>query len=92
MQLYHFTDKSNLPSIRKYGLLSWKRLVAGRVPHVPASNGPSRSLDLRKDLEDYVRLAISDYHPLAYLAQKQGRVDELVWLLIDESVLQLGAR
>jgi hypothetical protein len=88
--LYHFTDKSNVPSIQRCGLLSWKRLVAAGVAHVPASDGPSRSLDLKKELEDYVRLAISDYHPMAYLAEKQGRVEELVWLTIDERVLRFG--
>ena len=72
------------------GLQSWKRLVERGIRHQPASSGDSRSLDLRRRLEDYVRLAISDYHPMAYLAEKQGRVEELVWLAIDDRVLRFN--
>ena len=56
--------------------------------HRPASSGDSRGLDLRKGLEDYVRLAIDDYHPMAYMAERQGRVEKLVWLTIDDRVLR----
>lgn len=88
MPLYHFTDVSNLDSIRRMGLRSWKRLVERGIRHRPASDGASRSLDLKKGLEDYVRLAIADYHPMAYMAEKQGRVEGLVWLTIDDRVLR----
>lgn len=87
MDLYHFTDASNVDSIRRMGLRSWKRLVERGIRHRPASNGTSRQLDLRAGLEDYVRLAISDYHPMAHMAELQGRVERLDWLKIDDRVL-----
>ena len=87
MRLYHFTDERNIPSIRAYGLLSWNRLVGQCISHVPGSNNLSRELDMRRNLQDYIRLCMDKDHPMAYIAQRDGRVKKLVWLEIDEAVL-----
>lgn len=89
MALYHFTDPSNIPSIRQYGLLSWYQLVQRGIQHSPASNDFSRNLDQRRNLEDYVRLCLQPSHPMADAALYYGRIRQLVWLQIDDSVLYL---
>ncbi len=86
MALYHFTDPRNIPSIKKYGLLSWRRLVDRGIIHFPASSELSRELDERKQLDDYVRLCLRPEHPMAYRAIHEDRVDGLVWLKVDRTV------
>lgn len=89
--LYHFTDSRNLASIEKYGgLYSWwqcnKRGI--KIP-VPGGNQVSRSLDRRKNLEDYVRLSFNWAQPMMHVALQDGRIDEPVILKIDPSVIYL---
>jgi hypothetical protein len=89
--LYHFTDHRNLVSIRKLGLLSWCRLSDCGIVHIPASNALSRELDIRHGLEDYVRLCLTNYHPMATAALAQGRVEHIAWLRVDPIVIRFGA-
>ncbi len=91
MKLYHFTDLRNLPSIRKRGLLSWKRLLEQGIPHYPGSSQDSRRLDARANLEDYVRLCLNKNHPMAERARYEGRIEEYAWLEIDEIVMRWRA-
>lgn len=85
--LFHFTDPRNLPSIKKYGLLSWQELVNKKIHHYPASNELSRSLDRRYNLEDYVRLSLNKKHPMFSAAIYYGRVQQLVWLKINPDII-----
>ena len=85
--LYHFTDPRNIPSIKKYGLLSWYELNKKNIYHIPASNSLSRNLDIRRNLEDYVRLSLNKNHPMFARAINEGRVKNLVWLKIDPIVM-----
>ena len=87
-KIYHFTDIENLPSIRKHGLLSWKKLKERGIPHTPASNNLSRQLDSRHNLEDYVRLCLGQYHPMAEKAVQENRIKSIAWLEIDSSVIR----
>jgi len=86
MPFYHFTDERNIDSIRQYGLMSWYQLNRNKIVYYPASNRLSRSLDVSKNLQDYVHLTLSPKHPMAIKAQFEGRVKSLVWLTIDEAV------
>ena len=86
MTLYHFTDSRNIPSIRRYGLLSWKRLVEKNINHWPASSENSRWLDSRSNLQDYIRLCKQPSHPMAHKAIQEGRIQDFVWLEIDDVV------
>lgn len=86
--VFHFTDSRNLPSIKKFGLLSWELLEHRNISHVPASNSLSREIDARKNLQGYVRLCIQPAHKMAYIAQQERRVVELVWLSIDPVILR----
>lgn len=83
---YHFTDESNLDSIRKYGgLLSWKSCNTYGVD-IPSPGGDlqSRQLDMKYDLQDYVRLSFCEDHPMAYRHKKDGK--RLVLLKIKTDV------
>lgn len=87
MPLYHFTDPRNLPSIKQFGLLSWKRVLLLDTDLWPNSSVQSRYYDLRMGLSDYVRLVRQPYHPMAYVARKEGRICNFVWLEISDDVL-----
>lgn len=70
---YHFTDESNLSSIRRYGgLFSWEYCVNHDI-HIPnaGGDGQSRDLDCRHRLQDYVRLSFCTDHPMAYVVNKR---------------------
>ncbi len=74
--LYHFTDHSNLKSIKENGgLYSW--YYCGRNNIVIPMTGNSslgRSLDLEFGLEDYVRLSFIKDHPMKHVAMNEGRI------------------
>ena len=86
MSLYHFTDTRNIPSIKKHGLHSWWRLYGKKIDFFPASNEDSRSIDQQKGLQNYVRLCKKNYHPMAFAAKIEGRIEKFVWLKIDPVV------
>lgn len=71
---YHFTDRSNLDSIRKNGgLYSWyscdnKGISISR----PGGDPESRMLDTLHNLHDYVRLSFCDDHPMAFRHKQDG--------------------
>jgi len=87
MALYHFTDSRNIESIMTHGLLSWPLLYRLDIDAVMGSSELSRNLDARRDHEDYVRLATQPDHPMLYYAKNDGRIDDYVWLEIDEAIL-----
>lgn len=86
MPLYHFTDARNLASIKRHGLLSWRKLLDRKIPHHPASNELSRTLDQKKGLDNYVRFCRKPEHPMAGQARFEGRVGNLVWLEISDAI------
>lgn len=72
--LFHFTDRRNIDSIRRHGaLFSWSYCDHHgiNIP-VPASNDLSKALDLRKGLQDFVRLSFNPSQPMMYVAQSRG--------------------
>ena len=85
--LYHFTEPQNIPSIKRYGLLSWQELLTRNIFHIPASNELSRDLDRRNNLGDYVRLSTIPVHPMFSAAIYYGRVKQLIWLKIIPDVI-----
>ena len=89
--LYHFTDRRNIPSIKRNGgLLSWNYCVQHKID-IPSPGGGnlSRQLDISRNLQDYVRLSFTTQHPMMYIAMKDGRIDNPVILKIDPSVVYL---
>ncbi len=89
--LYHFTERSNLASIRSSGgLYSWNSLVERGI-HVPKPGGNdwSHEADERLGLADYVHLCFKDEHPMEYTAKKDGRLSDTIFLRINAQVLDL---
>ena len=91
MRLYHFTDPRNIESIRRSGLLSWHQLVQQQIVHYPGSNEDSRRIDTRKCLENYVHLCLLPEHSMAELAVQHKRIENYVWLSVDDSVIRLAS-
>lgn len=72
--LYHFTDKSNIDSIKSYGgLYSWFFCDNFKIQYKPGGNSLSHDLDERKGLQDYVRLSFNKHHPMMRCAKVDGR-------------------
>ncbi len=81
--LYHFTSAENIPSIKKNkGLYSWDYLDRHGIT-IPVAGGDSlsRSLDMKYNLQDYVRLSFCQDHPMAYRLRMAG--EKIVLLMID---------
>ena len=82
---YHFTDVRNLENIKKYGgLISWSSCETHDV-EIPSAGGSdfSRRLDMRYNLQDYVRLSFCDDHPMAYRLKQEGKTLVLLKIRID---------
>jgi hypothetical protein len=87
MALYHFTDSRNVNSIMRHGLLSWPLIFKYDIDAILSSNELSRNLDSNKGLGPYVRLALKPSHKMLNRVLKDGTIQELVWLQIDDSIL-----
>lgn len=88
-KLYHFTDRSNLPSIRQNGLLSLAQLEANGVQVANySSNEVSRSIDRGNSIDGFVRLCFMNQHPMQWMAQREGRLPNPVFLEISPEVLR----
>jgi len=88
-RLYHFTDRSNIASIRRLGgLVSWQEANRRRIA-IPRPGGDelSRNLDQRRNLGNYVRLSFHPDQPMKYVAQTSGRVPNPVILQIKTDVI-----
>lgn len=88
--LYHFTDKRNIPSIKRYGgLFSWYYCTNNNI-NIPCQGGDydSRDLDRKYGLQDYVRLSFCDDHPMAYRLQKSGSDIVVLRIKIDVALLK----
>lgn len=84
---YHFTDRKNLQSIKKLGgLYSWNYLESNNLNYVNSGgNQESRSLDRRRNLQDYVRLSFSDNLPMKWHREQEGY--DIVLLKISLSII-----
>jgi hypothetical protein len=86
--LWHFTDTTNIPSIKKNGLLSLSALKASKItPSAPGGNKWSHDADERSGLDAYVHLAFSKDHPMLHAAQQDGRINAATWIKICSSIL-----
>lgn len=66
--LYHFTDASNIQSIKKWGLLSQKEIKRRAISPKYSSTSQSRQADEDMGLDDYIRLGFVKSHPMMYTA------------------------
>lgn len=83
--LYHFTERSNLKSIKKYlGLYSWHYCETKKIkiPN-PGGNNLSRELDTKKGLQNYVRLSFTKNHPMMFVDPIRSRDNVILELELD---------
>lgn len=89
--LYHFTDRRNLASIRESGgLYALAKLQEmGVEVEAPGGDDWSHNADAMKGVDAYVHLCLRGKHPMEYVARKEGRIVESVFLRIDPAVLEV---
>ena len=85
--LYHFTDRSNLQSIKQHGaLFSWHHCDTNSILiPVPGGNQLSRDLDTSKGLQDFVRVSFTRSHPMMFVQPIRSR--DNVILEIDTEII-----
>lgn len=83
-EFYHFTDISNIKSIKeKGGLFSWYHCDLNRIViPMPGGSIGSRQNDTINGKKDFVRVAFNKEHPMLYIALKDRRISKPVWLNI----------
>lgn len=88
---YHFTDRRNLPGIRKHGILSTHALKGGGMS-APAPGGNQWSLDADRSsgMDKYVHLCFFDSHPMEWRAREDGRIKETIFLEISPEILRIS--
>jgi hypothetical protein len=87
-QLFHFTDLSNIPSIRECeGLLSTALLREIEKEFCAGGDATSLELDTKHGMDKYVRLCFDLRHPMAHRLKERKPDAELIYLRIDRAVL-----
>ncbi|MGM9749189.1 MAG: DUF4433 domain-containing protein [Candidatus Cryptobacteroides sp.] len=86
--LYHFTDRRNLDSIRKNGgLYSLQYCIRHNIKIHAGGNEISQQLDTNNNLNDYVHLSFCNNHPMMYRLSQEGK--DIVILQIKVEVAEL---
>lgn len=87
--IWHFTDESNIESIKGNGGLLALEELHRRSVAIPAPGGNqwSHDADKYKGVHEYVHAAFLDDHPMLYAAKQDARIIKPVWLKIDASIL-----
>jgi len=87
--VWHFTDKSNLDSIREHGgLLSLEELERRGISiPAPGGNDLSHELDSHNGVDSFVHLCFCKSHPMLHIAKEDGRISDPEWLKIDKSII-----
>lgn len=89
--LYHFTDRSNLESIKKFGIKSKTALQGLNItPTAPGGNDWSREADATKGLLNYVNLCFTRDHPMCHTAKNDGRITDPIYVAISPDVLKIA--
>jgi hypothetical protein len=70
------------------GILSLRQIIEKNIS-VPVFGGNqwSHVADMHKGLDNYVHLTFLDDHPMLYVAKRDQRINDPIWLFIDPSVL-----
>jgi hypothetical protein len=85
---YHFTDESNLKSIKENGgLFSWFYCDINNISiPMPGGSLSSRQNDSINGKKDFVRISFNKENPMLFIALKDDRITKAVWLIIDIEV------
>jgi hypothetical protein len=87
IKLYHFTDSSNVKSIKEHGLMSASNLLKQEISSTMNSSEGSRQMDASAGLENYVRLSFCSHNPMLYVALEEKRITNPVILEISLQVV-----
>jgi hypothetical protein len=89
-RFYHFTDKRNLDSIRKHGLLSTAELKRRKIFEGVKAGGDanSQASDQQTGTDRHVCLCFTDNHPMCHIARNDGRKLDPVYLQINPEVIK----
>lgn len=87
VKLYHFTDSSNVASIKKNGLMSASNLLKQEISSTMNSSEGSRQMDASAGLENYVRLSFCSHNPMLFVALQEKRITKPVILEISLEVV-----
>lgn len=89
-RLYHFTDRRNLALIRKHGGLLPLAELRRRGIEVPAPGGNEWSHEANgaAGLDEYIHLCFRPTHPMEYVARREGRITDSIFLEVHAQVLQ----
>lgn len=89
--LYHFTDRRNLPLIETHGLLAMAELKRRALaPMATGGNEASLDIDKRTGMDEYVHLCFTRKHPLFYLAKQRGDIVDGVYIAVSPQVLLIS--
>lgn len=86
-RLFHFTDHRNIPSISEHGLLPTRTISDRGVVVVTGGDAGSLLIDRQKGLDAFVSFSFCRSHPMAHVAQAEGRIEAVRILTICPSVL-----
>ena len=87
---YHFTDTRNLPLIQEHGILSRKRMERAKIDiPAPGGNNWSMEADARAGMDEYVHLCFKTDNAMEYVARRDGRIKEVIYLQIRPDVIKL---
>ena len=88
-KIYHFTDYSNINSIiENGGLYSWYACKKNGIKiSKPGASDLSRNLDLRDNIENFVRLSFTPDNPMMYMALREGRISKPVILELEPELI-----
>ena len=87
-ELYHFTDKTNVDSIRNVGLLSNLQLKDTEIPITYFSDVSSRKKDAENSLDDYIHLSFIPYSPMSYSKKYDNKNLKEFWFKVNLEALR----
>lgn len=85
----HFTDRSNVDSIKEHGLFSTRELRRRKMAARFGGNQLSLDLDLATGMDAYVHLTFKTGHPMEKNALDKGTIENLVHLKISPEIIAL---
>jgi hypothetical protein len=89
-RFYHFTDKKNLDSIRKHGVLCTAELRRQGIfkAVTPGGDANSQASDRASGTDQFVCLCFTSNHPMCHIAQNDERKLDPVYLQIDPEIIR----
>ena len=77
--LYHFTDRKNLESIRKNGLLSFDYINRKKINSSTGGDATLQSADRSYNNEDYIHLSFVKRHPMGWRLKSENKNRDFVF-------------